>query len=458
MASIARKNLKTGTGWYIVYAHYDENGVRKRKWVTCRSLAEAEELKPDVEAAEAENRIYTRPRYDVREPLHYANSSGKKCIVLRELVELYVKRHCAEGGWEARTASANKGILRNYVYPLIGDEPIKNITPYYMQQYYEDLQTRPAVKPRNGEIVTVSARTLKDIQKILHPAFNEAVRLGLIASNPTDHVKLPRMEHKKRKQWTKEEVIEGLKACTDPLLLLMISMMYDVTLRSGELLGTKWEDLKLPEDGSTGVLTVRNELARLSKEEVEETGTVIHFRFPDVKINATTSLYLKAPKNEKSNRDNFLSQTVVEMLLFMRQLQEARKAMIGDAFQDYGLVFCQDNGRPISDKMLTKRFQKYLNITSMKEIEFYSLRHSGATSQMELSGNDIKAVQANMGHTTSDMLMKVYLSPIERKRREIAEQLDKEVFSEVEWKPLFEELKQEIDQMEQKKQKKQKDC
>ena len=54
--------------------------------------------------------------------------------------------------------------------------------------------------------------------------------------------------------------------------------------------------------------------------------------------------------------------------------------------------------------------------------------------------------------------MKVYLSPIERKRREIAEQLDKEVFSEVEWKPLFEELKQEIDQMEQKKQKKQKDC
>ena len=249
-----------------------------------------------------------------------------------------------------------------------------------------------------------------------------------------------------------------MKAYTDPVLLLMISMMYDVTLRSGELLGTKWEDLELPEDGSTGVLNVRNELARLSKKEVEETGTVIHFKFPNVKKNATTSLYLKAPKSEKSNRDNFLSPSVVQMLRYMRQHQEAWKATIGDAFQDYGLVFAQDNGRPISDKMLTKRFQKYLDITSMTEIEFYSLRHSGATSQMELSGNDIKAEQANMGHTTSDMLMKVYLSPIERKRKEIAMQLEQEVFSEIDWKPLFEKQKQEIDQKKQKKQKKQKDC
>ena len=50
---------------------------------------------------------------------------------------------------------------------------------------------------------------------------------------------------------------------------------------------------------------------------------------------------------------------------------------------------------------------------------------------MDLSGNDIKAVQANMGHATPDMLMSVYLSPMEKKRREIALKLEEELFSKL---------------------------
>ena len=65
----------------------------------------------------------------------------------------------------------------------------------------------------------------------------------------------------------------------------------------------------------------------------------------------------------------------------------------------------------------------------MKDVEFYSLRHSGATSQMAVSGNNIKAVQANMGHATPDMLMSVYAAPVEEQRRDIALRLEDVLFS-----------------------------
>ena len=55
-----------------------------------------------------------------------------------------------------------------------------------------------------------------------------------------------------------------------------------------------------------------------------------------------------------------------------------------------------ENSRPITDKMLSKRFHKYVRFGTLREVVFYSLRHTGATAQMQVSGNDIKAVQANM--------------------------------------------------------------
>ena len=55
-----------------------------------------------------------------------------------------------------------------------------------------------------------------------------------------------------------------------------------------------------------------------------------------------------------------------------------------------------ENSRPITDKMLSKRFHKYVRFGTLRVVVFYSLRRTGATAQMQVSGNDIKAVQANM--------------------------------------------------------------
>ena len=358
---------------------------------------------------------------------------------MKHIVEAYYEQHCAEGGWRARTAGISRGTIEHYIYPFIGDEPIENVTTYYIQQYYADLLTHDAVKQKDGETVKNSPRMVRDVKKILNPAFRYAVQMGLLTTNPVTDAKLPRETKQSYQQWTVEEALEALQGCDDFELMVMISLMISGPMRIGEFLALHWDDIiRVPGD-TVGKLDIHYELARLNKADVERTQTPIFQVFPETKENCSTMLVLTTLKNDNSQRNDYLPPTVMRMLDIHRARYEAWKAEYGDIVPDYGLVFHQVNGRPVTDKMLSKKFHKIVAFCTLREVVFYSLRHTGATTQMQLSGNDIKAVQANMGHATPDMLMSVYLSPMEKKRREIALKLEEELFSKLDLSAFHEE-------------------
>lgn len=419
-------------GKYIVIQQYlDGNGVKRKKWHSFSSEEEAKDAFPEIEKAEKMGRIYKKPRYARKQAIHYENAAEQSCVTVKDIVESYYEQHCAEGGWRARTASGSRGIIEHYIYPFIGDEPIENVSTYYIQQYYADLLTHDAVKQKDGQTVKISPRMVRDVKKILNPAFRYAIQMGLLTTNPVTDAKLPRESKKSYQQWDAEEALEALQNCDDFELMVMISLMISGPMRIGELLALHWDDIiRIPND-PVGKLDIHYELARLNKADVERTGTPIHFVFPETKENCTTMLVLTNLKNENSKRNDYLPPTVLQMFDILRERNEEWKAKCGDAVPDFGLVFHQQNGRPITDKMLSHRFHKYVRFGTIRDVVFYSLRHSGATIQMAVSGNDIKAVQANMGHATPDMLMSVYLSPMEKKRREIALKLEEELFSKL---------------------------
>ena len=427
MASI----FKRGSKYKVIQQYQKEDGTKGRKWHSCSSEAEAKELLKEVEKAEQQGRIYHKPRYTRKKAIHYENSAEKTCVTVRDIVEAYIEQHCSEGSWRARTASGGRGIIEHYIFPFIGDEPIENVTTYYIQQYYADLLTHDAVKPKDGEPVKISPRMVRDVKKILNPAFRYAIQMGLLTHNPVTDAKLPRESKKPYQQWSAAEALTALQGCDDFELMVMISLMISGPMRIGELLALHWDDIiRVPND-SVGKLDIHYELARLNKEAVERTGTPVHFVFPETKPDCTTMLVLTNLKNENSKRNDYIPPTVMQMLDIHRAQHEQWKAEYGSTVQDFGLVFHQKNGRPITDKMLSKRFHKYVRFGTLREVVFYSLRHTGATAQMQVSGNDIKAVQANMGHATPDMLMSVYVSPVEEKRREIALRLEEELFSKL---------------------------
>ncbi len=427
MASRYKRN-----GKHIVIQQYlDDNGIKRKKWHSFDSEEEANAAFPEIVKAEKEGRIYKKPRYARKRAIHYENSAERSCVTVKDIVKAYIEQHCAEGSWRARTASGSNGIIEHYIYPFIGDEPIENVTTYYIQQYYADLLTHDAVKPKNGETVKVSPRMVRDVKKILNPAFRYAIQMGLLTHNPVTDAKLPRESKKPYQQWSAAEALAALQNCDDFELMVMISLMISGPMRIGELLALHWDDIiRIPND-SVGKLNIHFELARLNKDSVKRTGTPIHFVFPETKPDSKTMLVLTNLKNENSKRNDYIPPTVMQMLDILRVQNEQWKAEYGSTVQDFGLVFHQKNGRPITDKMLSKRFHKYVRFGTLREVVFYSLRHTGATAQMQVSGNDIKAVQANMGHATPDLLMSVYVSPVEEKRREIALRLEEELFSKL---------------------------
>lgn len=434
-------------GKYIVIQQYIKNdGTNGRKWHSCDSLAEAQALLPEVEKAEKKGLIYHKPRYARKKAIHYENTAEKESVTVRDIVEAYTEQHCAEGGWRARTASGSKGIIQHYIYPFIGDEPIENVTTYYIQQYYADLLAHDAVKQKDGKTVKISPRMVRDVKKILNPAFRYAIQMGLLTHNPVTDAKLPKETKKPYPQWTAAEALKALQECDDFELKLMISLMISGPLRIGELLGLHWDDISRVPGDTVGKLDIHYELARLNKADVERTQTPIYQVFPETKENCSTMLVLTTLKNDNSQRNDYLPPTVMRMLDIHRARYEAWKAEYGDIVPDYGLVFHQVNGRPVTDKMLSKKFHKIVAFCTLREVVFYSLRHTGATTQMQLSGNDIKAVQANMGHATPDMLMNIYVSPVEEKRRQIALRLEDEIFSKLD---LSEDLGSETNKQNQ---------
>ena len=151
--------------------------------------------------------------------------------------------------------------------------------------------------------------------------------------------------------------------------------------------------------------------------------------FPAVTgMKTKTVLVLKKPKTDKSIRSIYLSPTLAKRLAARHEEQLQSDARKLDIYEDYNLVFCQENGRPITGEMVNKRWQKFLKRHNLRKVAFYSLRHSGATAKLRAS-HDIKAVQGDMGHSSTDMLMNTYAAIVDEERQKLAAHMEESLFA-----------------------------
>ena len=71
--------------------------------------------------------------------------------------------------------------------------------------------------------------------------------------------------------------------------------------------------------------------------------------------------------------------------------------------------------------------KKTIKKKGFPDVDAYSLRHSGATTKLRLSGN-IKALEKEGGWKSPDMLMKTYAISYDDDRKNIAELMEKHVY------------------------------
>ena len=149
-------------------------------------------------------------------------------------------------------------------------------------------------------------------------------------------------------------------------------------LRRSEILGLKWTDVDL--EAST--LSVQRSL--------DTDGT------------------FNPPKRNRSRRTVKLTGQAVEALKGHRVRQNEERLRLGSLWEDQGLVFPNQLGKPMNpDNLYHRGFKPLLEKAGLSGFTFHSLRHTCATLLLSKNVNP-KIVQEMMGHATISQTMDTY--------------------------------------------------
>jgi integrase len=114
------------------------------------------------------------------------------------------------------------------------------------------------------------------------------------------------------------------------------------------------------------------------------------------------------PKTKKSRRSTHLTLQAVKALRphLERQLRDMK--ILGDRYQDQGLVFTTDTGAPVNPSNLRQRsFAPLLGRAGLPHMCFHDLRHTCATLLLS-RGVHPKFVQELLGHATIAITLDTY--------------------------------------------------
>ncbi len=269
-----------------------------------------------------------------------------------------------------RTADGYAGLLERYIYEPLGYKQLDKLQALDIQSVYGGMQSRG-----------LSARVVRHAHSALHNALKQAVKWGLLSRNPSDLVELPKVPHKERRVLSPDEAQEFLKAAA----LMPHGLIFEFALLSGmrpeEYLALQWSDI----DFKRGTAQVKRALVRHKK-----------------------SWSFEEPKTARSRRSVFLPAPLLENLTEHKRKQAEERLKLGAAWQAFDLVFCSEQGTPLSIPNLTYRyFRPILTKAKLPRIRLYDLRHSCATLLLIAEENP-KVVSERLGHSTIVLTLDTY--------------------------------------------------
>jgi len=97
--------------------------------------------------------------------------------------------------------------------------------------------------------------------------------------------------------------------------------------------------------------------------------------------------------------------------------------LLGAAYQDRGLVFCQPNGKPLHAHNISQRdFKGLVKGLKLPRIRLYDLRGCHATYLAD-QGTPVHIIQSRLGHSSPEVALKYYIRARAKFQREAADRL-----------------------------------
>lgn len=234
---------------------------------------------------------------------------------------------------------------------------------------------KPPAEPR-ARYREVTWETQRDrVFATLRSALNSAVKRGELARNPCGQVEAVTTGRARRVDlpWTLHQLTGFLGTIDGERLGSLYALATMTGMRRGELVGLRWEDVDV--DG--GVITVRQQ---------------------HVAVNHT--VHVRPAKTEAGRHRRIrLDAGTVEMLRAVLSAQRRARLAIGPGWQDIGLVFTWEDGRPFHPGYVSDRFSALLERLSLPHIRLHDLRHMSATLGAA-TGETLLQVSRRLGHSS----------------------------------------------------------
>jgi integrase len=270
-------------------------------------------------------------------------------------------------------------MIRVHLTPMLGHLPLKDLRPEHVQRFYNDRRD-----------AGLSPRTVRYLHTILHGALKQAMKNQLVMRNVSEATTLPAGKSRKMQPLTLEQVNQFLAAMKEDRLFPALFLELGTGLRRGEILALRWRDLDL----DAGVLHVRQTLVRVRNHDATDG-------------DRKTRLLIQEPKTDHSRRTIPIPEDIVDALKHHKAQQAQEKLLLGQAYDDEGLVFCQANGKLLDPRNFTRYFERMLKQAGLPHIRFHDGRHTFATLILEL-GEAPKVVQSMLGHTKIATTLDIY--------------------------------------------------
>lgn len=420
MASVTKR----GNSYVIRYTYRDEHGQSRSGWESRKTAKEAKERKLEIETALLQGTFLVPSK-----------------MTVRELLDKWIEIQSVKHKWAPKTYESTRGNIDNLINPYIGSLGVQEARPYHFEELFVTLSKTPAYLYRHGVKRTLTERqqqtllsgtTLHEVHNILRCAYAYAVEWDLVAKNPVPR-EGPKVDTEERPIWGEDEMAAALRDIEDPLLHLAVHLTVVGSLRAGELLALKPEDLDFDAADGRGAITVSKSLQRVYKDTLARTDPrqILH-QFPEQQETSTSVLILKAPKTRRSQRRIFMTAPLrAELQQWLKTLAQ-QEADANGKYWNSGMLFRLPNGLPIEQTLLRKWFERWqAGHPEYRHIVFHSLRHSSATYQLLISDGDIKSVQGNTGHAQAGILVNTYAHIRDAPRLALTRKFEQDFYGKV---------------------------
>ena len=377
------------------YKYVDAKGVRRSLYSW--KLVSSDKVPPKKYACEALRDMEAKVIRDTQDGI---NSFVAARLSLNDFWGDYIS---TKYELKASTRTNYKYMYDKYIRDSIGTRDIASIKYSDIKKFYGAL-LKHGFKPNS----------VKNIQTILHPVFNVAVKDGYIRINPTDGVIA---EIKKSHDWEKPKrhalTVPEQEAFVDfvaqsPIYrhwLNLFTVLLGTGMRVGECLGLRWEDC----DFKSRIINVNHNLIY----RITEAGKM--------------ELHITTPKTKAGIRIIPMFNDVKQALLDERLKQMEHGFTLTEVDGYSGFIFHNRYQEALNPHLVNRaicRIIRDYNIVAKKNgtiqlphFSVHNLRHTFCTRLCENEPN-IKIIQEIMGHRNIETTMDVYNEATKEKKIE----------------------------------------